>query len=772
MIKVIISSNLGIYKIAAETFADMWAKVTGKRPEIIVAQNPSDVPTDCDLAVIGSDASNSFTHSKIIDGTINDFCLRAGSDDYEIKTADDNGRKLLFLGGGRGRALLYAVYDFFEQRADCHYFWDGDRIPSMPDIDFDGLNIVQSPRFDYRGLRYFAHRSLDRFQAEHWGLEQWKHEIDWLLKKRLNFFMLRIGLDDIFQKAFPDIVDYPGWEVPESVPRSYDDRNLFWPLKYRGELRKQLLQYARDRDLMHPEDLGTMTHWYSRTPKQYLEKVKPDFIPQATVGYSEDTGLVWDIRQDKNLDAYFKLTEAHIREYGSPDLFHTIGLAERRCYKDDAANHEMKLYTYRRIVKKLREKYPNAPLLIASWDFSMYWTAEQVRELVSQLNPANTLILDYTSDTDDDRNSFKNWGVMGRFPWIFGIFHAYESDSEMRGNYDVIAQNLPMAANDPFCKGLIYWPEISHSDTLLLEFFAANAWNPSPENYKITKFVEEFCYNRYDFDMASNMLPIWQAALPLAQARHWTGPKTPRGYENIHHPLYIMNIGYWIGWESMVLFRLENYVKAIKPHLCTIGDMLDKLAKVKLDGEFVVRDVIDIARMVASRAADCACAMYKLSMEEWRNGRAEAAAPAALADKVRELLAIMLEILASSDEFSLNASLKALQSKHETNPNFEFTLKGNAENGYCRSQMTELVSDIYIPEFNAYANCFAKRIAANDHAPFDNLEQEIRDIHASVRDAFYMKPLADMKRDTQAAFANLPQNIRRLAKAIEELVKL
>ncbi|MBO4345759.1 MAG: hypothetical protein J5833_08380, partial [Victivallales bacterium] len=197
-----------------------------------------------------------------------------------------------------------------------------------------------------------------------------------------------------------------------------------------------------------------------------------------------------------------------------------------------------------------------------------------------------------------------------------------------------------------------------------------------------------------------------------------------------------------------------------------------KLAKVKLDGEFVVRDVIDIARMVASRAADCACAMYKLSMEEWRNGRAEASGPAALADKVRELLAIMLDILASSDEFSLNASLKALQSKHETNPNFEFTLKGNAENGYCRSQMVELVSDIYIPEFNAYANCFAKRIAANDRTPFDNLEQEIRDIHASVSDNFYKKPLADMKRDTQAAFANLPQNIRRLAKAIEEFVKL
>ena len=516
MIRIVTPSDTGIYKSAADTFAEMWAKVTGKRPDIIVAKEPSDVPCDGDIAVIGSDASNSYTHSKIIDGTINDFSLRAGSDDYEIKTADDNGRKILFLAGGRGRALLYAVYEFFEMRACCRYFWDGDLIPTMQDIDLDDLDIVERPRFEYRGLRYFAHRSLDRFQAEHWGIDQWKHEIDWLLKKRLNFFMLRIGLADIFQKAFPDIVDYPEWEVPESVPRSYDDRNLFWPLKYRGELRRQLLQYARERDLMHPEDLGTMTHWYSRTPKQYLEKVKPTFVPQSTAGYSEETGLVWDIRKDENLDAYFKLTETHIREYGSPELFHTIGLAERRCYKDEAANHEMKLYTYRRIIHKLREKYPNAPLLIASWDFSMYWTAEQVRQLVSQLNPANTLILDYTSESDDEANSFKNWGVMGRFPWVFGIFHAYESDHEMRGNYDVIARNLPMAASDPMCKGLIYWPEISHSDTLMLEYFAANAWSPSKTNMDILEFLRRFCLNRYGL-RDEEMLSIWQAALPLAR---------------------------------------------------------------------------------------------------------------------------------------------------------------------------------------------------------------------------------------------------------------
>ena len=148
-----------------------------------------------------------------------------------------------------------------------------------------------------------------------------------------------------------------------------------------------------------------MTHWYSRTPYDFLNHVKPEFIPQATTAYNQETGLVWDIRKDENLENYFKLTRKSIELHGKPAIFHTIGLAERRCYEDRQSNHEMKLYTYRRIMSKLREEYPHAPLLIGSWDFSMYWNSEEVKSLVNELNPQNTLILDYTSDTSDDVNN-------------------------------------------------------------------------------------------------------------------------------------------------------------------------------------------------------------------------------------------------------------------------------------------------------------------------------------------------------------------------------
>lgn len=117
------------------------------------------------------------------------------------------------MADARPRAALYAVYRYFEKFCGCRWFWDGDRIPKR-NLPLQNIDLTESPVFEYRGIRYFAHRSLHRFQAEHWSLEDWKTEIDLMVKKRLNLFMLRIGVDDVFQKAFPDTVSDPDRDMP------------------------------------------------------------------------------------------------------------------------------------------------------------------------------------------------------------------------------------------------------------------------------------------------------------------------------------------------------------------------------------------------------------------------------------------------------------------------------------------------------------------------------------------------------------------------------
>ncbi len=765
MLKILVPKKQGVFRIAGEEFAAIWKKSTGETLPVVTRDDGKS-----DLVVLGSDAVNAFAHAKIIEKVIPQFRIRTNMDDYQLISAKDGKRNLLFIAGGRPRALLYGVYHFFESQADCHYFWDGDVIPAHRKIRISGVDILERPRFEYRGLRYFAHRSLNRFQAEHWDFPEWKREIDWLLKRRLNFFMLRIGLDDLFQKAFPEIVRYPGYEVPESKARSYDDRNLFWSLKYRGELRKKILAYARERDLLHPEDVGTMTHWYSRTPHDFLNKVNPDFLPQATAGYSEKTGLVWDIRKDANLDNYFKLTETHIREYGAPEIFHTIGLAERQCYTDHASNHQMKLYTYRRIIAKLREKYPLAPLLIGTWDFCMYWSNEEVRSLVEELDPEHTLIFDYTSDTTDEIHNFTNWGIMGKFPWIFGIFHAYEPANEIRGNYDIIERRLPLAAADPMCRGLVYWPECSHTDTLMLDYMSANAWNPA--NGKLKDFLPGFCERRYG-KFASVMLPVWEKAMTLAKLIGWFGPQDhtdlPCSFSDMLFRIRLAGPSFNL--DAAMLDKLRRQHRLLDPEIGGAPEIFRLLAALKVpEGSvFLRRDRIDLARTIVSRVQSYAFAKLGLSMEAWRGKKCASGKVLNLLQALLTTVELENALLDAHEDYSLHDSLKLLEQKHRTNPDFERTLKGNAENGYCRSYISELFRGVYLPEMRVFSEWIAGKIRSGDRsewrfpADFDAREK-------AIQDKFYATPLSELAPDHAKAARALSSTLKQLSAAAEQIL--
>lgn len=342
--------------------------------------------------------------------------------------------------------------------------------------------------------------------------------------------MLRIGLDDLFQRAFPDTVKYPPEDRmdPEATERSYNNRTSFWGFKARGILRKKVLQYAFERGLQHPEDLGTITHWYSRTPKALLEAEKITFTEQNNSTYNDATGLVWNINDPKTWKRYWKLTETHIKEFGKAALFHTIGLAERHYGKNAQENFNIKTWALSKINQMLREHYSDAPLMIASWDFMLTWKAEEVRKLIKQLDPEKTIILEYTSDVvDPNENIFTNWDLVGKFPWIFGIFQGLEPDNDLRGDYNMINERLKLAVEDKACKGMVYWSEFAHGDAFMSEYFTTNSWSGKAVN--LDERINQFCSDRYSESTVADMQKLWGLSLKLSQTRNWS--------HNSDHPL-------------------------------------------------------------------------------------------------------------------------------------------------------------------------------------------------------------------------------------------
>ena len=663
---------------------------------------------------------------------------KTGKDAYSIVSCGKGAK----ITGSNVRNILYGVYDLLERRAGCHWFWDGDVVPKRETIDLSGLDIHEEAHFEYRGLRYFAHRGLTRFQAEHWGFDDWKKEIDWMLKRRLNVFMLRIGQDDLFQRTFPDICGYP--DPSKDLPgagEGYDNRTLFWSLQYRGELRRRIQAYAFERGLMAPEDFGTMTHWYSRTPEDFLEKMNPPFLPQATSGYAERNGLVWDVRDDRWADEYWKLTKTAVDAYGkgAPQrLLHTIGLGERRCYTNRQDNFNLKVEVLDKFLARAHRDYPDAKVLLAGWDLYFTWFPEEVRALVGRLDPKRDIIWDYEGDATRDwrkemqglNNNFTKWGVVGKFPYTYSIFLAYESALDARANYPLIEERQKIVQNDPACVGYIFWPEASHTDTLCLRYFTANAW--ANEAVPHGKVLDEFCASRYG-TLAGQMKAIWEKALPASMLRDWDA-----------------NYGRLVTGRGESLPPCdEKTLAAWKQPVETAQAVFGDLADIPWADDFLRRDTIDVARMVLDRVITLRTFELSRDVAAWQNG--SDAQTNSLAEKAKNLAALcdrMADLLELHTDYSLWESyLRQDAVEKVRNPDFPKTLFDNASCSYCRSHQYELARYWYAPRMKKMASRLADAIAAGDRNAklFDDRDAERRALMARPLES--LKPVQPRTRD-------------------------
>ncbi len=717
-------------RVAKSELCRYWTAVTGRKPDKPVA--------------------------FAIDSKVS----KTGRDAYTIRSEGDGAR----ITGSNARSVLYGLYDLLERRAGCHWFWDGDVVPSRDSIDLSGLDVREEARFEYRGLRYFAHRGLTRFQAEHWGLADWKKEIDWMLKRRLNVFMLRIGQDDLFQRTFPDVCDYPDPSRPlPGAGKGYDDRSLFWSLQFRGKLRRDLQRYAFDRGLMVPEDFGTMTHWYSRTPEDFLAKRNPPFLPQATSGYSEKNGLVWDIRDEKWADEYWKLTKTAVDAYGKgapQQLLHTIGLGERRCFTNRQDNFNLKLEALDKFLKRAHRDYPDAKVLLAGWDFFFTWHPDEVRALVDRLDPKRDIIWDYEGDAVRDfrpemkglENNFTKWGVVGRFPYTFSIFLAFESALDARANYRVIEERQKIVQADPACAGYILWPESSHTDTLCLRYFTQNAWSDKAVPHG--EVLEEFCASRYGAN-AERMKAAWNMALPLSHMLEWRG-----GYA------YVLTTA---GSRSDpdvtdgAIREWKGFEKA--------ASIFEALADIPWADGFLKRDTIDIARMALDRIIVRETSLLRRDFDEWKKGRRDGGDLPPRAARIASLAEKMADVLELHTDYSLWESFLRLDAVEKVrNPDFPRTLFDNASNGYCRSHQYELARYWYEPRAKAMAAQVAKAVAKNSRKAvlFPSLfDKDGKEFKPSVDDLDNLELAGSPEKERQVLMARPLASLRPVRQRTE-----
>ena len=509
------------------------------------------------------------------------------------------------------------------------------------------------------------------------------------------------------------------------------------------------MEYAFDRGMMAPEDFGTMTHWYSRTPQDFLEKKKPPFLPQATRGYGEPSGLVWDIRQKEWMDNYWKITDAAIANYGREGLLHTIGIAERRVSKNREENLAMKKSLTELLLSNAKTRHPSSQLLLAGWDLYCMKDPAEVRAFLKNI-PQDVVIWDYEADAYMNTN-FTEWDVIGKRPYTFGIFMAYEAGLDPRTDYARVLERQRAIEGDTNCVGYILWPESSHVDSMGLEFFAKNSWRA--DRTDVDGIVHEYCAGRYGKSAAA-MEEIWRNAIPISTnvqevwRRNWC--------------LTVMrDMGAWSG--KIANDKAKWDAPRANSSFAAAPEILRALAKVDaFESEMTWRDAMDLARVASDRLVVEAENRLMHAYFTWRDEKsAQAGASAtAWAEHAKKLSRLAARLLQLHSDYSLCDTMAHLNAVEKVaNPNFDRTLIDNCSNFYCASHQAEMAEHLYAPSLAIFADQICGKIAADDRSPLS--QAGIRDLREKV----LATPLESMRSTEPRTQENFRAILGELAEA-------
>ncbi|MCL2744490.1 MAG: hypothetical protein FWE67_11630, partial [Planctomycetaceae bacterium] len=322
---------------------------------------------------------------------------------------------------------------------------------------------------------------------------------------------------------------------------------------------------------------------------------------------------------------------------------------------------------------------------------------------------------------------------------------------------DILEERMELSKDDPFCKGYIFWPETSHADILILEYFPQNAWKP--DQSKPIHAVERLCRTRYRDD-ADTMLKIWNTFLPCSY------PYTVPNAWGLGLLTYLNASQF-----SSTVDRTELR-KTFADKLAPAPALYRALAELPFDDAkpFIKRDSIDIARTTANRLSILAAHNINVALKNWREGKAAKDDVLRAVANFRRHWELFRDLLALHDDYSMNATYERLKTVSEVNPHFEKALLNNAANGYCASYQYELFAYCYLPIVRAYAEAAAALVEAGDTAgklDTATLQKIYTDAFADVR----AKPLAEMKPALPRTAEQYRKIMLELAEVAEGLLK-
>jgi alpha-N-acetylglucosaminidase len=703
---------------AASELAKYLAMISGT--EIPIARTP---PSGVGVLAIGRPETNEITELARGKGLTGLSRENPGGDGFVIESIVLEGREVLLVGGSSDRGTLYAVYALLENVLGVGFFRDGELVPKQDTIDLVDLHISDSPRFQYRED---GSGCIFAYSTPYWDMDDWKRELDWRAKKRVNMIWpFRIG-GNIVGEILHD------WGVLDQAP----------PGRREPTLDEEVHEYARKLGMRIPvilpngslpdafydkrRDARTLVTQYSEyPPTRQLHPLDPDlrrlvvdFIRRYTERYGTDHLYIAEF-----------VSESVILE-GADDIQQVRG---------DFA---------RAISHALSEADPEGIWLPSSWSWDMFhdppegWTPEDVRAYLDAIT-APVLVWDIWSEEAAKYEVTQHF--FGR-PWGFGVLHSFGGNSYLHGDVPGLIDRVRNLLRNPKADSCILFssgPEIIGYNEFYLEAAARLSWNPL--EVTLGGFVEDYCRHRYGETWASKIEPAWWELVASVY-----GPDSG-SIVILMDPLYWLrpNLSLLHGAEKVQdraaqLWQLrEAYVPRLRRAMEIFLQSPDLL-----EGNVMARkDLVDIARQWIAERFNIEIRRARDAFLSGETEEFETAAEASLT-----ILDQQIRLLSSWKPYRLDNKIIEATPRHGDDAaravkHFHLWVTYNADleseplRDYYRMDLDGLVAGLYRPRVEAFLGSLRKEMARGKKE-VDEGKLEVR--YSEIESEFISAPLPSL----------------------------
>ncbi|HID08487.1 MAG TPA: hypothetical protein EYP10_15225, partial [Armatimonadetes bacterium] len=590
---------------------------------------------------------------------------KLSGDAYALRTIRDGTNRWLVICGGSSRAVLYGVYHLLDRYCEIGFFWDGEYVPKRTTIALPEINITERPHFP---VRQHLQGCAFGYTTRYWEFDDWRREIDWMAKKRLNRMMLPWG--DVSYRVWRKF----GIMTGEPSPRHH----------YKIALARRIATYARALGIecILPGYIGNVPREFiKRYPNCRYVDVKWGELPPSAHLYPTDPMF-------RKIGA--EMIREYIAEYGTDHIYNIDPYPETRPGATPQERRAIKIDFARNVIAFIKDADPKGIWYASGWAFidAQYWTPEDVRKFMEQI-PQDSF---YVCDIWAERHPiYKRFDYFYGKQWGFSVLHSFGGDDHMRGDIrDLIrrAQDVATDARARKCIAFYINPEIIHYNTLYFELAAHLSWNPL--RVSADDFLQWYAVRRYGRESAPTMLRALKLLANSVYGRY--EPSSPRyqrrqGHNVIMHPVSVMHRG--------------MLVKSLRHAIAIALTELERQAK----NELFHRDIVDMLRQYITELYNHC---FWQAHTAYRYGDVDAFERAVA--RMNKLMDALEELLASFEPYCIHP----IVSKAMRMPGVTRAIEREIKDGmftfvnlpwlrdYQSKDMFELVRFYYRPRMDAY----------------------------------------------------------------------